>query len=71
MHDDGLMGVPPRRINEIVHGKRAIRQIQPFASPALWGRLSSSGWDYKPTTIWKKHARRLRTNLRRLNMSRR
>ena len=28
-------------------------------------------WDYKPTTIWKKHARRLRTNLRRLNMSRR
>ena len=51
------ISVPPRRINEIVLGKRAITADTPCAWPATSERLSNSGWDCRPTTISKRHAK--------------
>ncbi len=37
------ISVPARRINEIVHGKRAITPTRRCASPLLWARRTGSG----------------------------
>ncbi len=42
------ISVPPRRINEIVHGKRSISPTRPCASPVTSAFPSDSGSTSKP-----------------------
>ena len=49
------IGVPPRRINEIVLGKRSITADRRCAYPRYSAPPSSSGWDYRMNTIYGKH----------------
>jgi hypothetical protein len=51
-------GVPPRRINEIVLGKRGSAQTPPFVWRVRSAPASVSGWDCKRTTICKKRIAR-------------
>jgi len=47
-------GVPPRRINEIVLGKRSVTAARPSGSRPHGVTASASGWGCRPTTIWKR-----------------
>jgi hypothetical protein len=50
------IGVPPRRINEIVLGKRGISAARHYACRAPSAPARASGWDCRRITIWKRHA---------------
>jgi len=43
------IGVPPRRINEIVHGKRAITADTALRLARYLERPKLSGWGFRPT----------------------
>jgi addiction module HigA family antidote len=47
-------GVPPRRINEIVLGKRGVSADTAVRLAAALGTTNVSGWACRPTTTSKK-----------------
>ena len=51
-------GVPPRRINEIVLGKRSITADTAFVSLLRSGPASGSGSDCRPTMTSRKRSAR-------------
>ena len=48
------ISVPPRRINEIVLGKRVITADTALRLARYFGSRENSGWDYRVIMIWKK-----------------
>ena len=46
------IGVPPRRINEIVHGKRAVTADTAYVYRGILAPLPSSGSICKPSMTW-------------------
>lgn len=47
------IGVPPRRVNEIVLGKRGITADTAIRLADILERRSNSGWGSRRTTTWK------------------
>jgi len=45
--------VPPRRINEIVHGKRSITADTALRLGCYFGTSAQFGWTYRATMIWR------------------
>ncbi len=50
------ISVPPRRLNEIVHGKRRVTADTALRRPAISAIRNASGSACRPTTIWRRRA---------------
>ena len=58
------MKAPPRRINEIVQGKRGVTAATALRLAALPAPVKNSGSGYKTTTTWRKHGAPMRRRSR-------